>query len=271
MLPAVSYALARAISRWRWARDDTNWVEVLNASLYFAWTSWALHRAVDAIWQAETRLERWTTESGRHTAAAVMETNRRKVQLALHDHGVQTVRYLVRHRDLPAQQRQEVLDRAIAELTSVARSDDGRGSIDLESAAAECLDGYRRFGLDPILEVVLDRSGAAPSPGRHSDEAAPCADVIQDAVNQGVANVLAHSSDRRPVIRLSGDHSSLQVSVCNAAGPDVLPAVPLGFGLSQLEERVHACGGTMTLGTEGGVTELRVTVPLAPPRSGPAA
>lgn len=256
MLPAAGMGAARLTSRVLWGRDGTNWVEVLSASIYFGWMTWALFRAIDAIWAAEARLERWTAESGRHAARVAIESNRRKVQLALHDHGVQTLRYLARHDNLPVEQRTAVLDRAIAELSSVVRpGEQRRGRPDLGSALSECVDGYRRFGLDPTLETTLGPTNGVLD-GRLLDDW-----VIHDAVNQGLSNVLAHSSDRRPSVRVTADRRQLLVAVANTTKS--VPAAPtLGFGLGQLDGRVRGCGGTLRLDTQAGVTTLTVMLPL---------
>lgn len=257
LIPALGYSATRLLGRRLWSSDATDWVEGLNSSLYFTWMSWALFRAIDAIWRAEARLEHWTTESGRHAARVVIESSQRKVQLALHDHGVQTLRYLARQQDLPLVQRLEVLDRAIAELSSVATPrEDHRGQSDISWEAVqlsvrECADGYRRFGLVPQWTPAND----LPSVDRQTQAA------LIGALNQALSNVLAHTEDRSPRVEMGLVGQQLELIVSNDSTTPFRGG-RRGFGLSHVEATLAEVGGSLSWDLAERRTRLRVRCPL---------
>ena len=268
LFPALAYAAARLATRRWWARDRTSAVEMLGTTAYLGVPAWALFRIIDGSWASVRRLSDWAVDAAELAASERLTADRRRVQVALHDHGVQTVRYVARNPDQPPNRRLELIDRAIAELELIAADSDQRRTTAIPGVR-ECVDGYVRFGLEPQLEVPGEEGTSPPADLRPELEG-----VIHDAVNQGLANVLAHTSDRRPVVRIKRTDHHLVVSVSNRSittTGEPTGDTPRGFGLGHLDECVRQGGGSMVLGTEGGVTELRVTVPLAPPPTKPTA
>lgn len=178
-------------------------------------------------------------------------------QLAAHDYVKQTARFLLNNPDTPLEQFEEVLDDAIrqleAGLDSSFRQLPQRSNI--SELVTELAGAYRRLDLDPA--VVLDLADpVSPEVER----------AVLTAVNQGLANVLAHTNDPRPVIRVTTAEGGAQVEITNRRQqPSPLGSGPPGTGFRLLDAALNPVGGIRTLRTDAHCTVLRVRIPSGPP------
>lgn len=178
-------------------------------------------------------------------------------QLAAHDYVKQTARFLVNHPDTPLHQVEEVLSDAIHQL------EDGLASSfqlaprrsDVSELVAEVAGAYRRLALEPAL--VLDLSGTV---------SAEVERAILTAVNQGLANVLAHTGDAAPVVWVRTSEGGAVIDISNANAPTGTPvSTSAGTGFRLLDDALAPVGGIRTLRTDEQRTVLRVRIPSQGP------
>ncbi len=87
-------------------------------------------------------------------------------------------------------------------------------------------------------------------------------------VAEALANVVKHAAASLAHVRVSIDAQSLIVEVSDdgAGGADAT----LGSGLTGLQDRVDAAGGTLTIASDpGGGTTLRASLPVGAARLSP--
>ncbi|MEZ5372861.1 MAG: hypothetical protein R2704_09005 [Microthrixaceae bacterium] len=254
--------------RFRWQAD---WINGMAAGL-------ALRRSHNVIWDALNELERNANDTIETVAKRVAEAELVAAQDAVHDTACQSLRYLLTHPDADPDHLSEIIGVTIDNLEGELAGDEPDESGALADALESCAAGYELLGLSPSVTVSGDRpvGGAAM-------------EVLVQVLNQGLANVLAHSDDLRPEIDLTLSDGDARLSVSNlsdspyrgamaeeeaegdepptvsplAETPDaVLP--PGGFGLASARRAVNALGGTLTWGDRSDRTELILTLPLAP-------
>lgn len=208
----------------------------------------------------------------------------RWAQLAAHDYVKQTARFLLNHPEAPREQFEEVLGDAIRQLEAGIGSSFQQAPqrSEIGELVAELAGAYRRLELEP--EVVLDLSGPV---------SAEVERAVLTAVNQGLANVLAHTDDSAPVVLVRTSDGGASVEVTNerrgtvrsperlpperapaqsptlapAKGPTLPPAqglTPDGTGFRLLDAALSPVDGERTLRIDHATTVLQVRVPPSP-------
>ena len=127
---------------------------------------------------------------------------------------------------------------------------------------------------DLLADVVADRArqhpkiafSFSPGPLRHSyDDAIDL--TIYRCMQEGLTNAIRHANAARIEVDLAeatdGGHAQqLSLSVRDD-GTGLAPDAPPGFGLTGMQERVAALGGTCVIAVETRGTRVHVTIPLA--------
>lgn len=178
-------------------------------------------------------------------------------QLAAHDYVKQTARFLMSNPDTSPDHVFEVLDDAIRQLEAGLASSFGEAPqrSDISQLVTEVAGAYRRLALDPA--VVLDLADPV---------SAEVERAVLTAVNQGLANVLAHTGDHRPVVRVRTQSGGAEVDVTNTRRrPLNPPARSDGTGFRLLDAALAPVGGVRTLRTDDHHTVLRVRIPSERP------
>jgi signal transduction histidine kinase len=141
---------------------------------------------------------------------------------------------------------------ALVELRSILGvlrqvDDDSRQPVPSLADLDRLVDQARGSGLDVRLEVAngVVAGGAVPRP---SDLAA--FRIVQEALT----NVVKHSDDPAPLVRIGEDGGDLLVEVLDEGGQAVEGGRPLreGFGLVGMRERAASVGGRVEAGPRPG-------------------
>jgi signal transduction histidine kinase len=144
--------------------------------------------------------------------------------------------------------------REIGDLLTMLRSPDdpllalpSPGVAELDALVAE----FERSG----LHVTVRREGELDLP--------PAVDiVVYRVIQEGLTNVLKHSTQQRAHVMLSHDDALLKLVVTNPLGDPAPVATGSGQGLVGIRERVAAVRGRTTAGVDGGTFRLDVEIPL---------
>ncbi|MBP7596722.1 MAG: hypothetical protein KA755_13880, partial [Candidatus Microthrix sp.] len=128
-----------------------------------------------------------------------------------HDYVAQSLLHLQQHPDLDHDAALAVLGDARTKLEQALAQGTVEFASDLTEMLDECVHGYRVFGLEARLDV------------RSEDDLAPAANTLGEAsgqalllaLNQGLGNVLAHSSDRHPTVEVTINRGSAQLRLTN--------------------------------------------------------
>ncbi|UDY37544.1 sensor histidine kinase [Dermatobacter hominis] len=167
-------------------------------------------------------------------SAAAAEQIRRDAQYLLHDSALQVLLW-VQKPDLSDEQLLAWLDREVDHLERAAA-----GSIEAPGLATgldELVRGFRLLGLTAVASLDGDVAPVSTAVGA----------AALDVCNEGLANVLRHSSDRSPVVRLAAAGDELTVVVTNRVDEPVLDVVA-GTGTRAMTDRARAVGGTLEVG-----------------------
>lgn len=181
-------------------------------------------------------------------AAAVSAEIRRDAQYLLHDSALQVLLW-VQKPDLSDAQLLTWLDREVERLELAAA-----GSVptpELTAGLDDLVRGFRLLGLRAEASLVGDASRVP----------APVASSALEVCNECLANVLRHSSDRSPVVRLEVGDDELTVEVTNELDGPVTPPVA-GTGTRAMVDRTAAVGGSFVAGPEPGGFRVRARLPL---------
>jgi two-component system sensor histidine kinase UhpB len=128
--------------------------------------------------------------------------------------------------------------------------------------------------LNPKVRIAVGAGHLAESYGDSIDL------TVYRCLQEGITNAERHAGAKSIVVELgeqadereAGDGSKvssvLRLSVRDD-GRGMVPGAPWGFGLTSMDERVRALGGTLAItGKPGGGTRLDITIPLdEPPRN----
>lgn len=177
----------------------------------------------------------------------------RWAQLAAHDYVKQTARYLLSHPEQAPEHVEEVLGDAIVQLEDALSSkfQQSPARTDVGTLISEIAEAYRRLSLDPVVHLELS-GPLSPDVER----------AVLTAVNQGLANVLAHTVDPVPVVQVRTADGGAEIAISN--NPD-WPAPPVsspdGTGFRLLDAALASVGGTRTLHTDERATVLRARIP----------
>jgi signal transduction histidine kinase len=228
---------------------------------------WAFGTSVGQQWELIDELERTRTR----LAEVAVADERRRIARELHDlvgHNFSVVllhlagaRMVLSSEPAAAaaalRDAEEVGRRGMDELRqALLLMRDGTGES-LAPVEASNLDGlvgrYREAGMRVDL-VGDDIDGLASGPGI----------VLHDIVREALTNVAKHSLDRAATIRLSVGADAVDVRIENLRQPGPAPDGP-GLGLSGLEHRVAAVGGTFSAGPAGDSWVVAAQVPTRLP------
>lgn len=166
------------------------------------------------------------------------------------------------HRDR-IRQRADQIGSVIDDLQAVNRSILKRlrpialGHVALEDLLNDLVGTTRRIA--PEVEIRLAVEAARRRFGDDVDL------TVYRCVQEGLANALRHGAPRRIDIRIAPTREGIVLDIADdGSGRD--PAASYGLGLTGMDERVRALGGTLAVatGTAGG-TRLTVRIPVAPP------
>lgn len=144
--------------------------------------------------------------------------------------------------------------REIGDLLTMLRSPEDQvpvypsaGMAQLDSLIAE----FERSG----LHVTMRTSGDVELP--------PAVDiVVYRVIQEGLTNVLKHSTGGRAHIMLSREESRLRLVITNPFSDPSPIAAGYGQGLVGVRERVAAVRGRVDAGIDGGTFRLEVDIPL---------
>nr|WP_245192365.1 histidine kinase [Arthrobacter pigmenti] len=167
-----------------------------------------------------------------------------------------------------------------AALTLVRRSalesmEDMRAMISLLRAPSGSLedandDGAsslpRLSGLDALVQTARFNGSAVVVRDERSDPRLP--DAVDLAgyriVQEALTNAVKHAPGCDVSVTVRDGEGSVVVEVSNLLGPGTLSAVPgMGMGLSTMEERARAVGGSLSVQAEGGWWTVRVLLPIS--------
>jgi signal transduction histidine kinase len=158
---------------------------------------------------------------------------------------------------------------AISEALGQAESEIGRLVELLEhDHGSRGVDGIR------LVDELVARAGAAGLAvtcrftGSADGMAEQASEAAYRVVQEGLTNALKHAPGAPVDVVIAEAGGGLEVSVANgppAAPPSGLERAGGGRGLAGMRERVHACGGELTVGPlDGGGWRVRARLPRAP-------
>jgi two-component system sensor histidine kinase UhpB len=96
--------------------------------------------------------------------------------------------------------------------------------------------------------------------------------TVYRCVQESLTNALRHARPKRVSVELShsADREELALTVRDD-GCGMQPGTPVGFGIRGMQERVEGLGGRCRIESEmGGGTRVRITLPVAEPRTAAA-
>jgi signal transduction histidine kinase len=196
--------------------------------------------------QAELLVQVTVVEQSRRRIVEAADAERRRVERDLHDGAQQRLVALAiklrseqrRHAPQLGPEAEHIIDLGVSEI---------RGSVeDLRALAAGLMPGSLvSEGLEPALRELVDRQ---PDPvecvqqlgHRHSPQIEATAWFV---AAEGLANALKHAPGSCVSVEALCDGNRLQISV-NDDGPG---GAADGPGLTGLQDRVRACGGTLDI------------------------
>jgi hypothetical protein len=183
------------------------------------------------------RLEASTREMSMQRSAAAAADVRRRRQYFVHDSALQVLLW-VQKPDLTDDQLLEWIDREMARLSQLdapsRRAGESPADEELGPALQDLLSGFASLGVRPRTAVELTESRVPPSVLR----------CVVEVCNESLANVLRHSEDREPSLRLCCDADGVRLEVRSRLPPDYRARAP-GTGRSAMRARASEVGGTV--------------------------
>jgi hypothetical protein len=195
-----------------------------------------------------SRLTDATEQLAAARAAAAAEQIRRDAQHLLHDAALQVLLW-VQKPDLSDEQLLAWLDREIEHLDRAAAG--STEAPELARGLDELVRGFELLGLTADVAIVGDVAALPPEVGA----------AVLEVCNEALANVLRHSHDRTPAVRLTADADRLTVEVVNRTDPPVGPIV-VGTGSRAMADRVAAVGGEIEMGPTSHGFRVRARLPV---------
>jgi hypothetical protein len=183
------------------------------------------------------RLEASTREMSMQRSAAAAADVRRRRQYFVHDSALQVLLW-VQKPDLTDDQLLEWIDREMARLSQLdapsRRAGESPADEELGPALQDLLSGFASLWVRPRTAVELTESRVPPSMLR----------CVVEVCNESLANVLRHSEDREPSLRLCCDADGVRLEVRSRLPPDYRARAP-GTGRSAMRARASEVGGTV--------------------------
>jgi signal transduction histidine kinase len=207
--------------------------------------------------QAE-RLDASTRELARQRSMAAAAEVRRHRQFFLHDSALQVLLW-VQKQDLTDRQLEEWIDRELRRLRQLdhrgRRAEDEPAAEELWRAFDDLLAGFASLGIRPQVHVEVEDGRVPPAVLR----------CMIEVCNEALANVLRHSEDREPRLRLSCSRDELELEVVNVVGDDAVEGVA-GTGRRAMLARAGEVGGTVEHRCDGCRYVVSLRVRLRPRR-----
>jgi len=211
--------------------------------------SWFSHWVRDLIVDQTQRLANATGQLSQARADAAAAGARRWNQYLVHDAALQVLLW-VQKPDLSDAQLIEWINREVSRLQASPERDDGR-HVDLAKALTDLSAGFCLLGLQPTLEIPSDTANLPTN----------LVIVVVEIVNEALTNVMKHSSDQCPTLRVTVSDDNVMVSVTNRfVGP---PVTRRGTGSGSLIDRAQAVGGSAEMWHGEGRFHLDASLPLA--------
>lgn len=210
----------------------------------------SMQALLTGVWRSRERSEAARAERLRNEAKAGVEMGAHRATTAAHDYCSQTLQAFANDPDSPHVGR--ALQQAVDRLEDVLA---GRpASARLDDQINECIAGYEPLGLHADRDIAT--IGALSPSGRIA---------IITALNQGLANVLAHSDDRHPTVRAFVDTAgTTHLIVRNRTHSPYRGGAEDSFGISALRDALTQSAGTLGYDDVAGHTCLHVRVPEPP-------
>jgi signal transduction histidine kinase len=155
----------------------------------------------------------------------------------------------------------EALDELRATLKALRSAQDGPAPLhpvqDL-AGLSSLIAGVEEAGLSVQLEMA----------GTPADLPPPIAHAGYRIIQEGLTNVLRHSSARQALVRVEAGHYGVLIEVLDEGEPhpptDLAAGQAAGHGLAGMRERAAALGGSCEAGPAGGAGwRVRAEIPLA--------
>lgn len=233
----------------------------------------AIHLFLSGLWEAQRQSDEARRSQAELASQRGLAQGAEWAARASHDYVAQSLLYLQRHPDLDADSVLAVLSDARTNLEQALDPAKPASHQGVTEGLAECLQGYRVFGLEAAMSVRFSEGDARPASPSGPDEAVTQALLL--ALNQGLSNVLAHSEDRCPTVELILASGSARLSVTNrtadAAGqPDRGRSSGRGgYGLGAVEAAVTELDGRCEFSVGPTEAVLTVDLPTGPLPTGP--
>lgn len=251
-----SWVLTNALvarSELRTAAKDGLPAQIAHLAGYQLAVPLAMQRIIGGIWTAEQKSEEARTAKINAEARRGAAIGAQRAGVAAHDYCSQTLQALYREPSLERSKVRSALDDTVRQLEAAFAGE--AVATDMDLMIRECVDAYGRFGIVPNAEV-----GSLPDLNPEQQRA------VLGAINQGLANVLAHTDDTAPTVVIAHrtDPGRVEVDVVNQRRSDLVGAIEEGFGLRSLRSEAELVGGALLLNVGDSATMLRVTIPIAP-------
>jgi hypothetical protein len=239
-----------AVAGGRGAR--TRSVLAAERAVYTGSLSWLTHWFTGLVRRQAEQLSKTTADLATLRASEAASAVRRNGQYLVHDGALQVLLWLQKP-DMSAEQLDGWLEREIDRLgaTSERASDIPR---DLRSETDALIRGFGTIGLDAQVEWE----------GVPTDLPSEVVSCVIEICNEALANVMKHSSDRHPVVRIRGERRRLVLSVDNAVDDaDGESTHHRGTGSAAMADRAGGVGGSVQLGRAGERFVLEAEIPLS--------
>lgn len=143
---------------------------------------------------------------------------------------------------------------AITQLAAIIGMLRGDGPVDWGPSRPDIADLVRRAA-QAGMEVTLERNGPM-------DVATPVVGCIHRVIQEGITNVARHAPGSVVTVKIDSSAEETQVTVINTPPNTSLRRSPGSqTGFVALQERVQACGGTLSAGPHHGGFRLVAQVP----------
>lgn len=143
---------------------------------------------------------------------------------------------------------------AITQLAAVVGMLRGRGPVAWGPTRPDIADLVRRAA-EAGMDVTLEGNGP-------EDAAIPVARCIHRVVQEGITNAVRHAPGAAVTVTIDSDAEEIRVTVTNSPPDRTLRRSPGSrTGHVALEERLRACGGTLSAGHHHGGFRLMARVP----------
>jgi hypothetical protein len=221
-------------------------------AVYSALHSWLTHWFAQIVRGQAEQLSQTTTDLAMLRASEAAGTVRRNGQYLVHDAALQVLLWLQKP-DMSTEQLDGWLEREITRLEATTQgANDTPRDLRLETDAL--VRGFRSLGLDPQVRWE----------GAMNDVPNEVVGCVIEICNEAMANVLKHSTDRKPIVHIRRARRLLVIGIENAAeGADAEWVPGRGTGSMAMADRASSVGGTVRLTHANGGFVVQAEIPLS--------